>query len=133
MAFTIKKIKPMFTGVVTTARRYVSDQRTTKGGLLLDTTKMVGTINPYQFVVSVGSMVKDLKEGDVVKINFKRYAKAKHIPGVIEDNVQSDNMSVTYEIPMVTIDGVDYLFIQNNDIEFIVEEYDGVDEGGLLE
>lgn len=134
MSFTIKKVRPLFTGVITTARRYVSDQTTTKGGLLVDTTKMVGTMNPLQWVVSVGSTVHDLKEGDIVKINFKRYIKAKHVPGIIgDDNVQSDNLSATFEIPSITIDGVDYLFIQNNDIEYVVTEYDGIDEGGLLE
>jgi hypothetical protein len=122
----------MFTGVVTTARRYVGDT-TTKGGLLLDTTKMEGTMNPFQWVVSVGPMVKDLKEGDIVSINFKRYAKAQHLPGAIENNVQSDNLSVVYDIPMINIDGVEYLYLQNNDIEFVVEEYDGIDEGGLLQ
>ena len=132
MSFRIKKVRPMFTGVVTTARRYVGDT-TTKGGLLLDTTKMEGTMNPFQWVVSVGPMVKDLKEGDIVSINFKRYAKAQHLPGAIENNVQSDNLSVVYDIPMINIDDVEYLYLQNSDIEFVVEDYDGIDEGGLLQ
>ena len=129
MAFVIKKVRPMFTGIVTTARKYVGET-TTAGGLIVDTTKM--GMNPFQTVVSVGPMCKDLKEGDIVMINFKRYAKGKHIPGAIENNVQSDNLTMTYEIPMVNIDGTDYLFIQSNDVEFVVEEYE-VDEGGLLQ
>lgn len=134
MSFNIKKIRPLFTGVITTARRYVGDQMTTKSGLLVDTTKMKGTMNPLQFVVAVGTTVHDIQEGDIVKINFKRYIKAKHTPGILgDDNVQSDNLSATLEIPSITLDGVDYLFIQNNDIEFVVTEYDGLDEGGLLE
>lgn len=129
--FTIKKVRPLFTGVVTTARKYVGET-TTAGGLIVDTTKMEGTLNNYQIVTAVGTMVKDLKEGDIVKINYKRYAKAKHLPGAIEDNIQSDNMSVVYEIPMINIAGEEYLFIQNNDIEYVVEDYE-VDEGGLLQ
>lgn len=129
--FTIKKVRPLFTGVVTTARKYVGET-TTAGGLIVDTTKMEGTLNNYQIVTAVGTMVKDLKEGDIVKINYKRYAKAKHLPGAIEDNIQSDNMSVVYEIPMININGEEYLFIQNNDIEYVVEDYE-VDEGGLLQ
>ena len=129
--FTIKKVRPLFTGVVTTARKYVGET-TTAGGLIVDTTKMEGTLNNYQIVTAVGTMVKDLKEGDIVKINYKRYAKAKHIPGAIEDNIQSDNMSVVYEIPMINIAGEEYLFIQNNDIEYVVEDY-ALDEGGLLQ
>lgn len=134
MAFNIKKVRPLFTGVVTTATKYVGTQ-TTSGGILLDVTRLDGTLNPYQRVVSVGEMCKDIHEGNIVKINFKRYAKAKHTPGAIDEkeNKQFDNMSITYEIPIIEINGVDHLFIQNNDIEYIVEEYDGIDEGGLLQ
>ena len=129
----IKKIRPLFTGVVTTARRYVGEIKT-GGGLILDTTRMEGDLNYYQTVIAVGDMCKDIKEGDVVTLNFKRYAKAKHVPGAIDDatNTQMDKYSMTYEIPMVMINGQECLFMQNNDIEYIVEEYE-TDEGGLLQ
>lgn len=131
--FKIKKAKPMFTGIITTATKYVGEQMTA-GGLLLDTTRMAGSLNPYQTVISVGDMCKDIKEGDVVKINFKRYAKAQHTPGAIDEaqNKQFDNMSITYEIPIIELDGKDCLFIQSNDVEYIVTDYE-VDEGGLLQ
>lgn len=132
--FKIKKVRPLFTGVITTATKYVGET-TTSGGLIIDTTKMDGSLNPYQSVVSVGPLAaKDIKEGDVVKINFKRYAKARHTPGAIDEaeNKQFDNMSITYEIPIIHLDDRDYLFLQNNDIEYVVEEYE-VDEGGLFQ
>lgn len=131
--FKILKVKPLFTGIVTTSTKYVGDV-TTAGGLLVDTTRMSGSLNPYQRVISVGDMCKDIKEGDIVKINFKRYAKAKHTPGAIDEaqNKQFDNMTVTYEIPMIQLDGQECLFLQSNDIEYIVTEYE-VDEGGLLQ
>lgn len=131
--FNIKAIKPLFTGVVTTAKKYVGEL-TTGGGLILDTTRMSGSLNPYQTVIAAGDMCKDLKAGDIVKINFKRYAKANHVPGAIDEaqNKQFDNMSITYEIPMVVLDGQECLMLQSNDIEYIVTDYD-VDEGGLLQ
>ncbi len=134
MAFTIKKVRPLFTGVITTAKRYVGMQSAKKGSLILDTRKMDGSMNPYQIVYSVGGTVRDIKEGDVVKINFARYAKAKHTPGAIDEaeNVQSDNLGWTYEIPVIIINDIEYLFIQDRDIEYVVEDYD-VDEGGLLQ
>lgn len=134
MAFTIKKVRPLFTGVITTAKRYVGTQTAKKGSLILDTRKMDGSMNPYQTVYSVGGTVRDIKEGDVVKINFARYAKAKHTPGAIDEaeNVQSDNLGWTYEIPVIIINDIEYLFIQDRDIEYVVEDYD-VDEGGLLQ
>ena len=134
MAFTIRKVRPLFTGVITTAKRYVGMQSAKKGSLILDTRKMDGSMNPYQTVYSVGGTVRDIKEGDVVKINFARYAKAKHTPGAIDEaeNVQSDNLGWTYEIPVIIINDIEYLFIQDRDIEYVVEDYD-VDEGGLLQ
>ena len=106
----------------------------TNGGIILDTRKMEGALNPYQTVVSVGDMVRDLKEGDVVKINFKRYEKARHLPGAIDEaeNKQYDNLSIGVEVPSIIINDIEYLYIQNNDIEYVVEEYE-VDEGGLFQ
>lgn len=134
MSFTIKKVRPLFTGVITTAKKYVGMQTADKGGLILDTRKMDGSLNTYQTVLSVGTMVHDLKEGDIVKVNFKRYAKSRHTPGAIDEaeNKQFDNMSITYEIPMIIINDEECLFLQNNDIEYVIEEYE-VDEGGLLQ
>ena len=90
-------------------------------------------LNMYQQVVAVGSTVHDVKEGDIVMINFDRYLTAQHVPGKIENNIQSDKFSAKYEIPMVKLDGIDYLFLQQNDIVFVVTDYDGIEGGGLLE
>lgn len=135
--FKIKKIRPLFTGIVTTATRYVGNQFADKGSLIIDTRKLAGSMNPYQRVISVGMMVKDIKEGDIVKINFMRYTVAKHVPGKIEDTtsggkVQKDNYTADIELPTIEIDGQQCLWLQNNDIEYIVEDYE-VGEGGLLE
>ena len=129
--FKIKKVRPLFTGVVTTAQVYQGEM-TTNGGLLIDATKLAGTLNPFQQVIAVGAMCKDVKEGDVVKLNFNRYLQTKHVPGMIQDNVQSDNMTVQYSIPKIEMDGKDFLFVQSNDIEYIVEDYE-IDEGGLFQ
>ena len=133
MAFKVKKIKPMFTGVVTTALKYVTDVAT-ESGLILPS-KMEGQLNYYQWVVAVGNMVQDIKEGDIVRINFKRYAVVQHAPGALDAdaNVQHDDMTMKYQIPMVNVDGRDLLFLQNNDIEYVVTDWEGVDEGGLLQ
>lgn len=132
--FKVKAVRPLFTGVITTAKKFVGDQATKKGSVIVDTRKMDGTLNYYQTVVSVGSTVRDLKEGDIVKINFSRYAKAKHTPGAIDEaqNKQFDNLGWDYEIPIIVIDDIEYLFLQDRDIEYIVTDYE-VDEGGLLQ
>lgn len=128
--FKIEKIRPLFTGVVTTAKKYVGDVKT-ESGLIIS---MDGQLNPYQTVISVGNMVHDVKEGDIVKLNFKRYALSKHVPGAIDkdNNLQADDMKMAYELPILTLNGETVLFMQNNDIEYVVEKYT-VDEGGLLQ
>ena len=133
MAFKIKKVRPLFTGIITTAITYKGEV-TTAGGLILDTRRLEGTLNEYQTVVAVGSTVHDVKAGDVVKITFKRYYTTRHLPGDIDkdNNKQSDNLSVNISVPMIVIDGTEFLFIQNNDIEYVVEEYE-VDDGGLFQ
>ena len=128
--FKIKKVRPLFTSIVTTATRYVGET-INKAGLIVPN-KMEGQLNPFQRVVSVGKMVNDIKEGDIVKLNFKRYLVPLQVPGKIEDNVQSSNMKGTYEIPMIDLDGVPHLFLQSNDVEFVVEDCE-IDEGGLLQ
>ena len=134
MAFTIKKVRPMFTGVITTAKRYVGEQSVKKGSVIIDTRKLDGSMNPYQTVIAVGNTVHNLKEGDVVKVNFSRFALPKHTPGAIDEaqNLQSDNLSITYEIPMIVINDQECLYLQDRDVEYVVEEYE-VDEGGLLQ
>lgn len=131
--FKIKKVKPLFTNIVTTAITYKGEV-TTNGGLILDTTKLEGSMNPYQTVVAIGTAVHSVKEGDVVKINFKRYVRARHVPGAIDaaENKQSDNYSQYCEFPMVVINDQEYLLLQENDIEYVCEEY-SVDEGGLFQ
>lgn len=130
--FKIKKVKPKFTGVVTTAYKYVTDGTTEAG--LIKVTKRKGELNFYQRVIAVGDTVKGIKEGDIVRINFKRYAIAQHTPGKIDadQNKQYDKMQWTYQIPIIPIEGEEYLFLQDADIEYVVTEYE-IDEGGLLE
>lgn len=130
--FKVKEVKPLFTGVITTAHVYSEDVRS-ESGLYLGTTKMAGAMNPYQWVVEVGPMVTGVKKGDIVKINFKRYMVVQHLKGKIEDNVQKDNLNAAYEIPYIEIDGKNYLWLQNNDLEYVVTDYEGVSDGGLLE
>ena len=133
--FKIKKVHPMFNSIVTTAKRYVGEEAaTTNSGLIIDTRKLDGSLNNYQTVLAVGNTVHELKEGDVVSINFSRYAVARHIPGKIEDNIETDNLSYDYRIPMVEVDGQKCLLLQTNDIEYYMEPGDyEVDGGGLFQ
>lgn len=125
--FKIKKIKPLFNQVVTTMDMYDDNL---KVGSLIDTTR-ANTIKEYQTILAVGPMVKakgDLKVGDVVFINPKRFTTMEHKHGLAnEDNVQKDNMHINFNIPHYPVydreDGGcrEVLLISDNDIFFSAE------------
>lgn len=122
----IKKVRPMFTRLITTMNKY-EDDGVTKSGLI-DVSKAAGTLKEYQTVVAVGTMVMNIKEGDVVWINPQRYAVMKHKKGSFQDGVISDNPVIDYKFNTIEIDGVTYLMLDNGDIEFVVEDYEEVEE-----
>ena len=127
--FKIKKIKPMFNQLVTTMNMY--DDKVTMGdGHLIDGSR-INTIKEYQTVLEVGPAVKakgDIKPGDVVFINPKRFTTMEHRHGLAnEDNVQKDNMHINFNIPHYPVydreDGScrEVLLISDNDIFFVAE------------
>lgn len=119
----IKKIKPMFTSLITTMDKYEHD--VTTGGVI-DVTRQQGTIKEYQTVLAVGSLVKDIKEGDMVCINPSRFAIKKHQAGTLKDGIVSDNPVIKYNFDIIEIDDKQCLLLQDRDIDFIVEEYEEV-------
>lgn len=129
----LKKIKPMFSSVVTTKDKYAIDD--VPKGTFIDPKKVQGSLKEYQRVVAVGSLVRDVKVGDIVKINPAAYAKyAPYKPG---DGMRvvingQEKALLGYEIPTVELDGIEHLFIQERDIEYIVEEYEEEEKSSLL-
>lgn len=120
----VKKIRPMFTSLITTMDRYKNDVRTVGG--LLDVTKQQGGLKEYQRVLAVGSTVRDIKVGDLVCVNPSRFAVKKHQEGTLKDGIVSDNPVIRYNFDVVEMDGEQCLLLQDRDIEFIIEEYEEV-------
>ena len=116
----ITKIKPLFTGLLTTMERYEDDVR---AGSLIDATRTKGTIKEYQTVVAVGPAVRDIKIGDKVMINPQRYAIVDHKsnPNSLKDGIIGDTASVTYSFDVVTMNDEDYLYLQDRDIMYVFE------------
>ena len=117
--FIVKKIKPMFNSLVVTCNKY-SSNKYIQGTTLVDTTK-ADTIKEYQTVVAVGPSVRGIEPGDVVFINPRRYAVKKHKEGSLKDGVITDNPVVGYNFNIVEVDGVQHLYIQDSDIDFVAE------------
>ena len=118
----IKKIKPMSNYLVTTKDVYTAEDAT-EGGII---TKIEGSLKEYQKVVAVGPLVRSIKEGDLVCINPKRYARYKHKEGSLKDGVITDNPVVSYNFNVIELDNVQHLLLTDQDIDFIIEDYEEV-------
>lgn len=125
MSLVIKKIKPLFNMILTTMDTYEEDQ---KVGNIIDSTKQSGTLREYQRVIAVGDTVRNIKEGDLVNINPKRYAQVKHKKGSLNDGIVQDNPVVSYNFNTVEVDGKQLLVLYDQDINFIIEESEEVED-----
>lgn len=113
----------MFTNIVTTMDSYEDDVRMSSG--LIDTTKQKGALKEYQTVIAVGNAVRDINPGDVVCINPIRYAQYKHDKNSLKSNVAS-NPVIGYNFNVVEIDGKDCLLLHDQDIRYVIEDYEEV-------
>ena len=120
----IKKIKPMFTALVTTMNKYEEDAVNSSG--IIEANKQQGGLKEYQEVLAVGDSVRGIKVGDLVCINPTRFGVKKHRDGSLKDGVITDNPIITYNFDVVVIDGKQCLLLQDRDIEFVVEEYEEI-------
>jgi hypothetical protein len=82
-------------------------------------------LHSYQRVIAVGSFVKDINVGDIVKINLTKYAQMKYEEGSIKGSIQDMNSVISYNVPKIKLNGVDYLKLADNDVDFIVADYEG--------
>lgn len=126
----VKKIKPLFNRVVTTAVTYKEDEVTNDG--IVDSSKEEGSIMEYQTVVSVGKMVTCVKPGDLVLINPTRYAVMKHKEGSLKDGVVTDNPVLGYNLPIIELDGKSHLFIYDTDIDYIIKEVEEIEDTPIV-
>lgn len=118
----IKKLRPMFTNIVTTMNSY--DEDVTVAGII-DTRKQKGALKEYQTVIAVGSAVRDIKPGDMVCINPIRYAQYKHDKSSLKD-LATNNPITGYNFNVVEIDGKDCLLLHDQDIRYVIEDYEEV-------
>ena len=120
----IKKIKPVFNKIVTTCDVYQMGKST--GGIIIKTD---GTIKEYQRVEAVGSTVRDIKVGDIVMINPKRYLVARHNdkPDSVK-NVNGDEVTFSVDFPILEYGGKKHLLIYDQDIDYIIDGEEVEDE-----
>ena len=115
----VKSIKPLFTGVLTTANKY--ETTSTKNGIIISAKQTEGHIKEYQTVVKVGSSVREIKPGDVVLINPSRYLRKKFDENSIRDDFDK-NPTIEINIPTVVINDKEYFLIEDRDVAYIIDD-----------
>lgn len=119
----VRKIRPMFTSLITTMDKYEHDMMV---GDLIDIHRKEGSLKEYQRVLAVGSSVRDIKVGDLVWVNPTRFGVKKHQEGSLKDGIITDNPVITYNFDVVEMDGKQCLLLQDRDIDFIIEEWEEI-------
>lgn len=116
----IKKIKPMFTKILVTMEKYGADEMV---GSIIDANKMQGTTKEIQKVISVGGSVREIAEGDYVKIDPKKYAVHKYAENSVKKDLLNDEI-IGYKIPQVEVDGHTYMLLDSQDVEYVITEFE---------
>lgn len=128
MSLKIKGLKPMFSGILCTANKY-DERKFVAGTNIIDGSKTVGQLLEYQTVVAIGSMVRNVEVGNVVCINPKNYAEKMYDKSSMKSAmVENYNQVIRYHFNIIDIDGVDHLLIQENDVDFVVTDYEEVED-----
>lgn len=115
----VKSIKPLFTGILTTANKY--ETTSTKNGIIVSAKQTEGHIKEYQTVVKVGSSVREIKPGDIVLINPSRYLRKKFDENSIRDDFDK-NPTIEINIPTVVINDKEYFLIEDRDVAYIIDD-----------
>ena len=116
----IKKIKPLFTSLVTTGDKFEKDL--VDGGIII---ARKGDMKLWQKVIAVGSSVRDIKEGDMVMINAEHFMIKRYSKDSIQNDIDN-NPSLGYRFNWVTIDDEEgnpkeCLLLNDRDILYVFE------------
>ena len=120
----INNIKPLFNRIITTCDVYPMGK--TAGNIIIKTD---GTIKEYQRVEAIGSTVRDIKVGDIVMINPKRYLVAKHNdkPDSL-NNINGDKVTFDVDFPILEYGNKKHLLIYDQDVDYIIDGEEVEDE-----
>lgn len=115
----VKKIRPLFNNIVTTAERYEDDVKV--NGIVAIPK---GELKEFQKVVAVGDSVRGVKPGDLIKIKLDRYMRKRHQAGSFQAEVVEDNPVIEVMLPRVLVDDVEHLALCDQDVDYVIEEWE---------
>lgn len=116
----LKKIRPLFNQLVTTADRYEEDHAI---GTLIDAAKTAGSYKEYQTVIAVGNSVRGINVGDIVSINPVKYIKRKYSENSLREDFV-DNPVIEVNIPTIDLDDKECFLIYDSDVSYVIEDYE---------
>lgn len=122
----VKKIKPMFTTVITTAE--MLEEKDMMVGSIIDVSKAKKTIKEFQRVVAVGPHVIGIQVGDLVCVNPIRFGKPYQKRNSLNQATEEYETMMSYQFDFIEIDGQTCLKLQDRDIDYVVEEYEEVED-----
>jgi hypothetical protein len=116
----IKKIKPLYTSIVTTGDKFEKDM--IDGNIII---ARKGDLKLWQKVIAVGSTVRDIKVGDMVMINAEHFAVKRYNKNSIQNDIDN-NPVLDYKFNWVTIDNAlgepqECLLLNDRDVEYVFE------------
>lgn len=94
----IKKVKPMFTSIVTTGDKFEEDM--VESGVIV---ARKGDLKLWQKVIAVGDSVRCIKPGEMVMINAENYAIKRYDKNSLQNDLDN-NPSLGYHFNWVTVD-----------------------------
>ena len=126
----IKEIQPIAQQLLVTENVYEKDDFTESGILV----NKRGDIKNYQTVIAVGNDVEWVKPGDVIMVNFAKYAINKIDPNSLRAG-DDNNPVVGLRLNEVELTGDDGntqtgFIIDRRDIMYILKDYEEVQHGG---
>lgn len=130
----LKKIKPLANRVLITMELLEEKDLKIGNTNLIDASKMKYTVKEFQKVVSCGTFVKGVKEGDVICFDPTRYGIKEHKEGSLKDGILTHNAIEKFDFSrdIIELDGVPHLLIYDNDIKYVVEDYEEFDENPTI-
>lgn len=120
MAIVLKKVTPMFNGILTTSDVYTIEDCTYNG--IVDS-EFVGKVKQIQKVIAIGAQVRSVSVGDLVYINFDKYTTPVQTKDSLKESMDEYYNAVKqYNIPSVIVDGKELLSIFDTDLVMIINE-----------
>lgn len=123
----LKKIKPMQNRILVTMDMLEDKDMMLGNTGLIDASKIKMTIKDVQKIVAIGPMTREVKEGDLVCLCFKRFivSKQKAVGHSVKENIDKHVVDLSYDFSndIIELDGEPYLMLFDNDVKYIIEDY----------